>query len=281
MTVRSLIDKASERLTQSERKLATALLSDYPFAGLLTIQELADKAEVSPPSISRFTSKIGLAGYAEMQRHLLEELRAGDRSPVELHDTAKQIEGGYLSGFLARAAEQMQSAGNAITEAQFERVAGLVSDPKRKVFALGGRISDTIAQHLTFHLKQARADVVHLSRDTETWPDHLLAMRPGDVFFLVDFRRYDPKLSRLAQAASARRVRVVLMTDKWMSPAKKHAAEVLAVPIETGTIWDSYSAALTVVEALVARMADETWNTTRARIESWDATRDLISETDT
>ena len=68
MTVRDLIGQGSERLTQSERKLVAALLSDYPFAGLLSIRELAEAADVSPPSISRFTSKIGLSGYTEMQR---------------------------------------------------------------------------------------------------------------------------------------------------------------------------------------------------------------------
>ena len=62
MLIRDQIEKNSGTLTQSERKLASALLSDYPYAGLVTIQELAERAEVSPPSISRFVTKIGLSG---------------------------------------------------------------------------------------------------------------------------------------------------------------------------------------------------------------------------
>ena len=82
MLIRDQIEKNSGTLTQSERKLASALLSDYPFAGLITIQELAERAEVSPPSISRFVTKIGLSGYQEMQRRLIGELKGGDNSPL-------------------------------------------------------------------------------------------------------------------------------------------------------------------------------------------------------
>ncbi len=260
-------------LTQSERKLATALLSDYPYAGLISIQELAERAEVSPPSISRFVTKIGLSGYAEMQRRLLAELRAGDRSPVDLHANARQIEGGYLAGFLGRAAEQIQTAGEAVTEGQFNRILDLLADPKRNVFAVGGRISDTIAQHLTFHLRLSREGAFHLPRDPETWPEYLLRMKAGDIFFLVDFRRYQRNLCQLAEQASKQKVQVILMTDKGLSPATRYAAEVLAVPIDTGTIWDSYSAALAVTEALVTRVAEQTWDKTRTRIEAWDAVR--------
>ena len=280
MSIRDDIEKNADALTQSERKLSATLLADYPYAGLLSIQALAERAEVSAPSISRFVTKIGLSGYQEMQRRLIAELKAGDRSPVELHEAAQPILGGYLAEFVSRAGRQMQTATDAITESQFDRICALLADPKRSIYAFGGRISDTIAQHLTFHLRQARQDVFHLPRDPEAWPEYLLRMRQGDVFFIVDFRRYQSNVTQLAEQASKdRKAQVILMTDKWLSPATRHASEVLAVPIDTGTIWDSYSAALAVTEALVTRVAEDTWGVTRKRIEAWDAARKEILET--
>lgn len=278
MTIRNLIENNSEKLTRSERKLVTTLLSNYPFAGLLNIQELAKDASVSAPSVSRFMTKIGLSGYAEMQHRLLEELRSGDVSPVDLHKTMDKIEGSYLAGFLERAAAQIKSAGDAITDAQFDRITTLLSDRKRQIFALGGRISDTIARHMSFHLAQSRDGVQHIPRDPEAWPGYILRMRPGDVAFLVDFRRYERSLMHIAEATASRRGKIILLTDSWHSPIKRHAAEILAVPIETGTVWDSYAAALAIVEALVARTAEATWEQTGKRIEAWDAVRALTSE---
>ena len=116
--------------------------------------------------------------------------------------------------------------------------------------------------------------VFHIPRDPESWPEYLLRMKPGDIFFLADFRRYQPNLAKLAkQAYIERKAQVVLMTDKWLSPANRYASEVLAVPIDTGTIWDSYSAALAVTEALVTRVAEENWDNTKDRIEAWDNAR--------
>lgn len=274
MTIRRKIEESAEAFTQSERKLATALLSDYPFAGLISIQELAERSEVSAPSISRFVTKIGLSGYQEMQRRLVEELREGNRSPVEIHERGRRIEGGYLAEFIARVAKQMEAARQTVTEGQFERICTLLGDPKRSVYAVGGRISDTIATQLSFHLRQARQAVYHLPRDPEVWPEYLLRMRPGDVLFMVDFRRYEATLERFAALASTeRKAQVVLMTDKWLSPATRWAAEVVAVPIDTGTVWDSCSAALAVTEAMVTRVAETNWEQTRARIEAWDAVR--------
>lgn len=272
--IKQKIERASDAFTAGERKLAAAILSDYPYAGLSSIQDLATRSEVSAPSISRFMIKIGLAGYQEFQRSLIAELKDGDRSPVEVHERGRHIEGDYLSDFLAKASTQMAIAGDAITEEQFNRVCTLLANPKHSIYVIGGRISDTIAAHLSFHLRQARGGVYHLPSDPESWPDYLLHMKAGDVFFVVDFRRYQPSLAQLAALAhNERNARVMVMTDKWISPVARHASDVLPVPIESGTLWDTYSSALAVVEAIVTRIAEDGWDHTRDRIETWDKLR--------
>ncbi|ABG31131.1 MurR/RpiR family transcriptional regulator [Roseobacter denitrificans] len=274
MQIRYKIEQASDTFTKGERKLAAAILSDYPYAGLSSIQDLAKRSEVSAPSISRFMTKIGLSGYQEFHRALIAELKDGDRSPVEMHVGDRHIEGDYLSDFLAKASAQMAIAGDAITEEQFNRVCALLANPKHSIYVIGGRISDTIAAHLSFHLRQARRGVYHLPSDPETWPEYLLRMKGGDIFFVVDFRRYQKALASLAGLArNERGARVVVMTDKWISPVARHASDVLPVPIESGTLWDTYSSALAITEAIVTRIAEDNWAHTKDRIESWDKLR--------
>ena len=111
--------------------------------------------------------------------------------------------------------------------------------------------------------------VFHIPRDPESWPEYLLRMKPGDIFFITHFCRYQPNLAKLAkQAYTERKAQVILMTDKRLSPANRYASEVLAVPIDTGTTMGSYSAALAVTEALVTRDAEENWDNTKTRIEA-------------
>ena len=93
MLIRDRIEANATRMTASERKLAASLLADYPYAGLSSIQKLAEHAEVSPPSISRFVAKIGLLGYQEFQDLLMMELKEGQRSPVQVHRRGRSIQG--------------------------------------------------------------------------------------------------------------------------------------------------------------------------------------------
>lgn len=274
MLIRDRIEANAKSLTAGERKLAATLLADYPYAGLSSIQKLANRAEVSPPSISRFVAKIGLPGYQEFQDLLMAELKEGQRSPVQVHQRGRSIQGGYLSDFISRAAAQMSVSADAITEAQFDRICELLIDPKHDVYVLGGRISNTIAQHISFHLRQSRGGVYHLPENSEVWPEYLLRMKQGDLLFLVDFRRYQAALEELAAKAVERiGARIILMTDKWKSPISRHASEILPVHIESGTLWDTYAPALSIAEAIVTRIAEDNFDVTSVRIEAWDALR--------
>lgn len=272
--MRRRIKAMSRELTATERRLAAALLADWPFAGLETIQSLAERSRVSAPTITRFVHKIGCRGWQEFQRRLVEELRESRRSPIELHADGAADEDRSLAACCRRAAAAAEALAETVAETQFRRVCDLLADESRALHVMGGRISDAVALHLSRHMRQVRGGVVHLPSDPEQWPDFLLRMRPRDVLVLVDFRRYQPGLARLARlAARERRATVVLITDRWLSPIAGVSAEVLAVPSEAGTAWDTSVAAVALIEAMVADISDRDWTATRRRIESWDALR--------
>lgn len=272
MSVRERIVDAAGRLTAAERRLSASLLSDYPYAGLEPIQVLAERVSVSSPSVSRFVNKLGYQGYQEFQRELITELKEGRRSPVDLMRARGAGEATDLRDFAARATRLIETMTRTVPDAQFRRVCEILGDPRRRVFVLGGRVTDLAAQHLSRHLRRMRDDVAHLSPDPETWPEALLRMRRRDVLFLVDFRRYQGVLAGLAEtAALRRRVELVVLTDQWMSPASAFARETLVVSVDSGTVWDSYAAAFTLIEAMLARVAESDWDNRRRRIEAWDS----------
>lgn len=274
MDVREQIEDLSPQLTAAERKLAVALLADYPFAGLEPIQAFADKTHVSAPSITRFVQKLGCSGYLEFQRRLIGELKESQQSPVELRQRTGPVSKHFLGEFLSRTSDIVAQAGESVTEAQFERVCSSLADRKRAIYLIGGRISDAVAQYLSRHLRQIRRDVFHIPADPEIWPEYLLRMRPKDVLYVVDFRRYEKRLAQLAKSAAEERgAQVMVVTDKWLSPIASHAKEIMAMPIESGTAWDSYCAAIAMTEAIITRVADQDWDATQRRIRVWDGLR--------
>nr|WP_325250040.1 MurR/RpiR family transcriptional regulator [Amylibacter sp.] len=274
MDVKSRIEGMSGEFTATERRLSATLLMDYPFAGLQPIQELAAKTKMSSPTISRFVSKLGFSGYQDFQRQLIGELKDGQRSPVDLQKTSVPVEGAYLAGFLERAEQIVSATANSVTDVQFDMVCNLLSDPKRSIYVIGGRMSDTLATYLSRHLRQVRGKIFHVPPDPEVWPEYLLRMRPRDILMVADFRRYQKSLEILAtNAQRSRNAQIILLTDQWMSPIAANATEVLAVPIDNGTLWDCYTGAMALLEGIVTRVAETNWDQTKARIEAWDANR--------
>lgn len=273
MSLRAQIEAVSDNLTPAERQLSAVILADYPFAGLEPIQDLSQRAGVSAPSISRFVTKLGCRGFQEFQQTLVRELRDGRSSPIDLRETQSGTAGEQPADYLSRAAALTMELAERMPAQQFERVVDLLGDPKRRIYMIGGRMSDAIAGFFVRHLRQIRAEAVHIPSDPEIWPEYLLRLRPRDVVLIIDFRRYQPGLATLAEQARRRKAQTVVITDQWISPAAKGATELITVPIASGTLWDSYVPAFALVEALLVPLADRNWDATRARIEEWDALR--------
>jgi DNA-binding MurR/RpiR family transcriptional regulator len=150
----------------------------------------------------------------------------------------------------------------------------MLCDPKRRIYLIGGRMSDSIAEFFARHLRQIRKEVFHIPSDQEIWPEYLLRLRPKDVLLIIDFRRYQASLAKLSKLARARKAQTIVITDQWISPAAKGASELVSVPIDSGTIWDSYIPAFALVEALLVPLAERDWKATKTRISAWDALRD-------
>lgn len=274
-SLKDRINAEMEQFTASERKIANVVLADYPYGGLETIQELARRTRVSAPSITRFIAKIGCAGYQDFQRQLISELKQRELSPIELKITEAPPEGAHLlTDYTRRLIRQMTYMAENMPQRQFDEVCELIADPSRNVFIIGGRVTDSIAQLLSIHLRQMRSRIYHMPGNPELWPEYVLRMRKQDIVIVFDVRRYQPQLAQLAHLISEQRQStIVAITDKWMSPVASYARHVFAVPIELETAWDTQVCLVTLVEAIIVRVSEMDWTATRKRIESWDRIR--------
>jgi len=261
-----------DALTQAERRLADAMLHNYPVSGLGSITALAGAAGVSTPTVARLARKLGYGGYPALQAALRGELEAALADPVARRERwAAAPEGHILNRFTEAAADNLRQSLRRIDPAAFDAVAALLADPGHGVHIAGGRITGALAQYLFTHLRMIRPGVTLLGPDAETWPPHLLDMGAGDALALFDIRRYAPAVERLAAMAAARGVTVVLFTDPWRSPAARHATHVFSLRIEAPSAWDSAVAPLCLLESLIAAAQALDWRAARTRMTALEA----------
>jgi len=260
-------------LTRAERQLAAHMLGNYPVSVLASVASLARGAGVSAPTVVRLVQKLGYSGYPEFQSQLREEVAEKLASPIAKRDKWAGSAGNdhILSSFTAQVVENLNATLSQIDRAGFDRVAALLGDPQRRIHMMGGRLTQAIADYFTTALSVMRGDVALLSHMPNTWPPALLDMREGDVLVVFDIRRYEQTVLQVVELAREQGAEVVLVTDRWISPAASFAQHLMPCHIEVPSAWDSLASLMVLVEALLAAVQQRNWDDTADRLQRMEA----------
>ncbi len=268
--VKDLLDDHRADLTPAERTLSSVLLDDYPVAGLQSVTRLAEAAGVSTPTVIRLARKLGFEGYPELQSALREELSAQMKQPMRKRESSPDEQSGIpaLRGFADAVFDNLTRTIERLDAVAFREVASCLADPERRIVLSGGRITRSNADYLFNHLQFIRPGVTLLSQSPNVWPQYLLDMDEASVLVIFDIRRYERDLGKLAQLAHDQGAMIVLFTDQWGSPISKIADHTFNAAVEVPSNWDSTLAINLIVEALIANVQSERWDTAKDRIEA-------------
>lgn len=273
-TVADQIRCALDRLTPGERKVARALLASYPMSGLGTVAQLAEAAGVSPPTVIRFTARLGYAGHQELQDRLRREAQASLGSPLEQYETKTHPSDSPLLARMAESFTAMVGTSLAeISEVDLQRAVDLLADTRLHVHLLGGRFSHVLATYLATHLQLLRPGVSTFPLDEFSRIDQSLAVNRRDLVVAFDYRRYDMDTVATVTALAKQRASVLLLTDPWLSPAAEVADLVLSTAVDGPSPFDSLVPAFALVESLIAAVAERLGSHGRARLQNFERLR--------
>lgn len=253
-TIEQKMRAALGDLTRAERQAATHILSHFPMSALGSITTLARAADVSSPTIVRLVQKLGFRGYSDYQSALRAEVERLLVAPLSLPEGAREPQSHPIQSFAAQVFSNIESTIGLIPAQDFNGAAEVLADPARKVAVMGGRLTHAHADYMATLLRVIRPDVTYLADHLTDWQQALLDMRAGDVVVIFDIRRYESNAVHLAELAASHDACVVLITDRWLSPAAAHARHTLPCHIEMPAAWDSTATLMVVVEALLAQV---------------------------
>ena len=151
MPARMKIRSAYATLPSAERKVADFILENPERAMHMVINEIADAAGVSVPSVTRLARKLGYKGFLEFRVALASgaaiTAETHKFSPVEETDSDEAVvEKLYFASIRA-----LEDTYRALDKQKFCRLAGLIAGAER-VFVCGGGRSALLAQDMAFQL---------------------------------------------------------------------------------------------------------------------------------
>lgn len=269
MSIPELIAAVGERLTPTERRIAEAVLEEPTLLAFGTVSDLAERVGTSRPSIVRFATKLGFAGYPELQERARSGLAAQLSRPSERirHEDAslapprQRLERALASVFDALDAGRLAELAQPLVEA-------------RHVWILSGETSRAGAHALRSGLTMLRPGV-HLVDEHSSGRD-LSGAREGDAAVVLDFARYRRHAVTAARALADFGVSLVAITDGPLSPLAALTDTWCAIQVPAVGPFDSSVPAVAVAELLVAHVARELRDAASERIDRtealWEAT---------
>lgn len=210
---------ALPELHPSEQKLAELVL-DFPgeMAGY-TASEIAELANVSNATVSRFVRRIGYVSFDEARRAVRDEQRAGTALLRFASETPPS--GGAVASHFETSQQNLELTYGALEDAVIDNLAhAMIAAPR--VWFIGFRAGQSFAQYLGWQMSQVLANVTVLPRAGETMAESLASLTANDIVVLVALRRKPKLAGAVAEAAHLAKAQLAVIEDR-PSPETAHA----------------------------------------------------------
>jgi len=255
------------KLGPAERRVAEAVLRDYPVIALERVASIAEQAQVSPPTVLRFVGKLGFSSLEEFRSAARAEIGERLASPLARFGARERADVGRAE---AQLVEQIRRSFVGLDQEQLMAAVNLLADVERRVVVLGGRVSDVLARHLAWSLEVLRPGVRHVGASGGERVNALLDVDASSVVVAFDFQRYQLDTVRFVELAAERGASILVVTDSGLSPAVARADVVLASSIEGPGIFDALTPAFALVEAVVAALVEALGEGASARLADYE-----------
>jgi DNA-binding MurR/RpiR family transcriptional regulator len=231
MDIFTALTDENSRLTALEKRLARVVLDDAEFALNASIVELAERAEVSPPTVTRFCRRLGFQGYPDFKLQLARSAYVGLRylkpdtaesaSPASVaEDIVAKAQNALFQMHqtldlvaVAEAATKQRKAGMIYAFGSGGTSSLIVHELQNRLFRLGCRISASSDHAMNLMLAAA-------------------AVR-GDVVFGSSFTGRNAELVRCFRVLQDRGIPTIALTQS-RSPVAEAADLVIAVDLPEG-----------------------------------------------
>jgi DNA-binding MurR/RpiR family transcriptional regulator len=205
------IRDALPSLRPAERKVADMVLADVDFAMRASITEIAQRADVSEPSVTRFCRAVGAHGLRDFKMRLAQSAAGG--MPYESLAVARNDDIQTLFDKVGEAAiEGLSHARSALDPIAIEAALAALTSARRVYFFGVGAGSGLVAQDAALRL--LRLDLA-ASAFTDAHLQRLYAglMEPGDVAFAISHSGRSVEVNESIQIAKERGATTIALTN--------------------------------------------------------------------
>jgi DNA-binding MurR/RpiR family transcriptional regulator len=253
-----------QRLTPAQRRIAHCLVEHAADAAYLSSGEVAELAQVSQPSVTRFAIALGFDGYPGLRRRI-RELVGGESVPEPDHENE-------LQRALLAEAETLTRLAAALGDRRQVDEAGRLLATSRPLLVLGLRAAAPIAGYFGYFAAKVHPDVRVLDTGGSSLADRLEQARTAGATAMLAFvlPRYPKEARDTVREARTLGLTTVVVTDSPMSPVATDADLALPAAVGSRLVFDLHTAPLAVACVLLQAMCDAMPAQAQSRLEAFE-----------
>lgn len=265
-TLQDRILEQHDQLTESERRLADVTLACVGTLASYSATELAQMAGVSKATAARFFRRLGYESFNEVRAQARDAADRGsplyELAGVQLPAAPADALAQHLANDLQNLAQTFERLDAAAIAAVLGQLAGA-----RRIWIAGFRNGRVLAQYAWALLTQLRGGVELVPGPGLNLAEDLADLGPDDVLLVMDFRRRVALLRPMVEHANRVGATVVILTDPSATELPARADLVLRCVNHGAAMFDSYVAALSLINHLCSSLALELGDAARRRLE--------------
>lgn len=253
-------------LTTSERRIADVVLAHQQHLASYTATELARRAGVSKATAARLFKLLGYGSFEEARNESRTVRHWGAPIAAPRPDGAAAVIP-TAKNHLDVEIDNLRLTFQRLPEETVAQVTAALADTPR-LWIMGLRGSFSIAQFARFLFQMMKPDVRFLPAGGLSFAEESIDIGPGDVMFVVAYRRRPAIVPELMSYARERGATVVLLTDLTASRTAELAHHVIRCSSQAPYNFDSYTPGVSVINYLASRVMQRLGPEAVARIEA-------------
>ena len=250
--LQKMMDIANDSPTYE--KLAHYIEKNYLRIIFMTAGELANEANISQGSVSRFCSALGYHGFNDFLRSLQKFVSEEITAPQRLQYISQNKSNNKIRSILNMEHKNLDELEAILCQPGYTQlVEKFVTAPE--IVLLSARVSATLLPYTAYILNKIRNNVVPLEPGNPLWDTLHLRNPATTLIFTIAFPRYPTILVNKLQELKQEGFTIAAITDSIVSPVSYLADPVLHVPITISSIFDIYSTPLLFLNFLLRDVA--------------------------
>lgn len=276
-TLQERILSLQDTFTESEQRLAHVTLECLGNIAAWSGADLAKKAGVSKATASRFFRRLGYDNFNEIRAQARDDAERGSPLYEMAGVRPPDASGDALAAHLSTDLQNLAQTFERLDSRDVETTVSLLAQ-SRRVWIAGFRNGRVLAQYAWALLTQLRDGVTLAPGAGLNLAEDLADMGPDDVLLVMDFRRRVTLLKPVVEHASRIGARVVVLTDPTATELPARADVVLRCVNRSPAVFDSYIAAMSLINHLCSVLARTLGDAARQRLKHIESLHDLYGD---